>query len=82
MGNSVKDELTELEAKYSELKNELEKGRSDLQKKQHEREELARRHKELGLECKELERKLTLIYEDDEKIEREIYNLKTRNDIY
>lgn len=82
MGNSVKDELTELEAKYSELKNELEKGRSDLQKKQHEREELARRYKELGLECKELEQKLTLIYEDDEKIEREIYNLKTRNDLY
>lgn len=82
MGNSVKDELTELEVKYSELKNELEKGRSDLQKKQHEREELARRYNELGLECKELERKLTLIYEDDEKIEREIYNLKTRNDLY
>lgn len=82
MGNSVKDELTELEAKYSELKNELEKGRSDLQKKQHEREELARRYNELGLECKELEQKLTLIYEDDEKIEREIYNLKTRNDLY
>ncbi len=82
MGNSVKDELSELETKYRELKNELEKGRFDLQKKQHEREELARRYKELGLECKELEQKLTLIYEDDEKIEREIYNLKTRNDIY